>query len=76
MCDTMFARDEYQYSVGNLPLIHALISMDRERMTLFELIRISHGDKVKILDVEDLVNENIVSSLDDRIEIEEDAKKT
>ena len=80
-CDTIFARDEYQDSVGNLPHIHALIGMDRKRMTdeqlrkIDELIRGSYGDIVKMSDIEELVNENIISSIDDKFEIEEDAKR-
>ena len=80
-CDTIFARDEYQDSVGNLPHIHALIGMDRKRMTpeqlekVDDLIRGSYGDIVKVSDLEALVDEKIIKSINDKIEIEEDAKE-
>ena len=80
-CETIFARDEYQDSVGNLPHIHALIGMDRSNMTteqldrVDDLVRASYGDIIKISDLEGLIDENIISSIHDRHEIEEDAKK-
>jgi hypothetical protein len=80
-CDVIFARDEYQDSVGNLPHIHALIGMDRDRMSpeqlekVDELIRGSYGDIIKLSDVPGLIEENIITSIYDRDDIEEDAKR-
>ena len=80
-CDTIFARDEYQDSVGNLPHIHALIGMNRKIMTdeqlekVDELIRGSYGDIIKISDLEDYIEENIIETIYDQHEIEQDAKE-
>ena len=80
-CDTIFARDEYQDGVGNLPHIHALLGMNRAIMSpdqlkkVDDLIRGSYGDIVKIEEIEDLIDEEIIESLHEREEIELDAQK-
>ena len=70
-CHSIFARDEYQNSVGNLPHIHALVGMNREIMTDDQISKVdgftrgSYGDIVKINDLESLINENTIDSIDD-----------
>ena len=65
-CKTIFARDEYQDFVGNLPHIYALIRMNRDQMTqaqkakIDKLIQGSYGDIITINDLESFIDENTI----------------
>ena len=76
---SMFARDEYQNTIGNLSHIHMMVEMDVESMSekqkdvLEELIRAYVCDIVRDEDLEKLIDEGIIKSIDDVISIEKDA---
>ncbi len=78
---SMFARDEYQNTIGNLSHIHIMmVQMDVESMSdkqkdiLEELIREYICDIVRDEDLEKLSNEGIIQSIDDVRSIEKDAE--
>ena len=77
---SMFARDEYQNTIGNLSHIHMMVEMDIESMsgkqkdTLEELIRAYICDIVRDEDLKKLSNEGIIKSIDDVRSIEKDAE--
>ena len=79
-CKNIFARDEYQNSVGNLPHIHALIAINRDLMTqeqkakVDELIWSSYGDIITINDLESSIDKIKFFSFHDRYEIKQYAK--
>ena len=76
---SMFVRDEYQNIIGNLSHIHMMVEMDVESMSekqkdiLEELICAYVCDIVCNEDIEKLINEGIIISIDDVISIEKDA---
>ena len=75
----MFWRDEFQDNVGNLPHVHALLclkeTMDTNegREFLQNLIRASIGDIVREDEVDEYVQEGILESYDDYIDMMMDA---
>ena len=70
---SIFSRDEYQNSIGNLPHIHMMVEMSLETLTehqkgmLEELIRSYICDIVQAEDIEKLKEEGIIKNIDDII---------
>ena len=77
--NAMFARDEYQSDVGNLPHIHMMLSMDFEHLSddqrkkIDDLIRASICDIVRTDEVQHLIDDGIFTDTKDYEEMQKDA---
>ena len=78
---SIFARNEYQATNGNLSHIHLMLQVrwdllsNEERIFVKNLIRGSVGNIVKSDEVQHFINSGIFQSVNDYIEMQEDAKK-
>ena len=76
---SIFSRDEYQNTIGNLPHIYMMVEMPLEDMTqekkdtLEELIRSYVFDIVRAEDIQNLKDEGIIKNIDDVLDIKKDA---
>ena len=77
--DAMWARDEYQDSIGNLPHIHLIKCIDEKVMyreqkaRMDDLIRASICDIVRSDKVQHLIDDGIFKSVDDHKDMQNDA---
>ena len=77
MANCIFARDEYQPNTGNLSHIHLMIGINKEKMTqkqkdkIDNLIRCSICDIVRVNEVQDLIGEGIMKSIDELHEFQD-----
>lgn len=76
----LFARDEYQAEVGNLPHIHLMLSINWEKLnqsqkdSINDLIRASVCNIVRHDEVDQLIEEGLLESVDDVEDVENDGK--
>ena len=79
--DAIFARDEYQGDVGNLPHMHMLIAMKDSEMSveqkenMHDLVRASVCDIVSFEEVDTLVEEGILNDFSDIYELQDLAEE-
>lgn len=77
--DAMWARDEYQDSVGNLHYIHLIKYINQKAMSheqkakMDDLIRASICNIVRSDEVQHLINDGILKSVDDHRGIQRDS---
>ena len=72
----IFARDEYQYFVGNLPHIHLMLRLNRDKIQsenflsfIEDLVRASVVDLVRSEEVEDMIEKGLMKNVAEREDV-------